>query len=122
VTDQENAPPIEDGAPEGPIRSSGRLTTTPASQNTAQGRPPVFDALAGLRRRREHAVRSEGGDPDYPGDRKFHRPTTGLRAAGYRYGFSCGGADALRRVWPFIPAEHRSEVSRIAADYRDGGQ
>lgn len=92
-------------------------TTTNTDSITASGRQAVFDVLAGLRRRREHVLRSEGGDPEDPDDRRFHRASTGLRAVGFRYGFARGGTDALRRVWPFIPAEHRGDVTRIAADY-----
>jgi hypothetical protein len=95
-------------------------TTATESDINRSGRQGVYDVLAGLRRRREHVVRSEGGDPEYPNDRQFHRPTVGLRAAGYREGFGRGGTDALRRVWPYIPIEHRGEVTRIAADYHGG--
>lgn len=44
-------------------------------------------------------------------------PKLGLRAAGFRYGFALGGTDALRRVWPYVPPEHRGMVKVIAAAY-----
>ena len=87
------------------------------ADDTQQGDQQPFNVLTGARRRREYAVRLDGGDPDYPGDLRFHQPSTGLRAAGFRHGFACGGTDALRRVWAYIPAEHRGDVVRIAADY-----
>lgn len=117
-------PPPEDGGSAGPAADAppesfdSATTNTLADDRNPAGRQQRFDVLAGLRSRREHSLRSEGGDPDYPGDRKYQRPSTGLRAAGYRQGFACGGTDALRRVWAYVAAEHRTEVARIAATYR----
>jgi hypothetical protein len=120
VTEPNTGPPIEDGAPEGPTGFRGSATTPTNTKNTATNHRQRFDALAGLRQRREHAVRVEGGDPEYPGDLQYHQPSTGLRASGFRQGFACGGTDALRRVWRYIPDEYRGLVSRIATDYEGG--
>lgn len=55
-----------------------------------------------MRRRREAAVRLTGDNPDplHPG-RRYHRPTTGLRADGYRSGWR----DAIEWVLDVHPAE-----------------
>ncbi|MFV8319921.1 hypothetical protein [Mycobacterium sp. 23] len=98
---------------------SSDITSTLTGDPTNERQQRV-DVLVGLRDRREHALRTEGGDPDYPGDRRYHRPSSGLRASGFRCGFACGGTDALRRIWPYIAAEHRGDVARIAADYQGG--
>jgi hypothetical protein len=74
--------------------------------------------LADHRRRRAAAVRMEGGDPEHPGTR-FHRPSTGLRASGFREGFARGGQDALRRAWALIPEEYRAAIEGLACDYTD---
>jgi hypothetical protein len=50
---------------------------------------------------------------------RYHRAVVGLGARTFREGFSRGGRDALRRVWCALPAEHRSVVTGIAADYED---
>ncbi|KAA1248764.1 hypothetical protein F0Q45_18775 [Mycobacterium simiae] len=66
------------------------------------------DQLADLRRRREAAVRSDGGenpDPVFQG-RQFHPAPTGLRAAGYRQGY----AACLR----FVLREFGQELSDIS--------
>ena len=79
-----------------------------------RGQSSRFDVPAACRRRREAACRLPGGDPEAR-DTRYHRPTTGLYASGYRDGFSRGARDALRRVYRLVPAEHRGEVERIAA-------
>ena len=43
--------------------------------------------------------------------------STGLRASGFREGFSHGAADALRRVWAYVPPGQRSQVEELAAAY-----
>ena len=63
-------------------------------------------------------MRMEGGDPEHPGHR-FHRPALGIAAFQFREGFARGGLDALRRIWAFIPTEHRAVVRAIAGDYYD---
>ena len=71
-------PPHEDGAPKGPAGSSGTSTTPTRSKPTA--------AVGQLCARRAAAVRLVGGDPENPGTR-CHRPSTGLRASGFREGY-----------------------------------
>ncbi|WP_142256601.1 hypothetical protein [Mycobacterium colombiense] len=90
--------------------------TTDSCDRNRSGRNLAYDKLAALRRRREAAMRMEGGDPEHPG-RKYHRPALGIAAFHFREGFARGGLDALQRIWAFIPTEHRAAVRAIAADY-----
>ena len=80
--------------------NTSQLADTPADPRTE------FDELAGRQRRREAAVRLPGADPDplHPG-RRYHRPTTGFRAAGYRQGY----AAALR----WVLREHAAHVDEL---------
>lgn len=70
------------------------------------GRRSTFDALEALRRRHAAAVRLPGENPDplHPG-RRYHRPSTGLRASGYREGY----AAALR----WLLREHSEHISDV---------
>lgn len=120
-------PPKEVGPRTEPGGADNITHTTTSNHHEADGtvdssgdpRQAVHDVLAGMRRRREAALRSEGGDPE-TNARRFHRLTSGLMDCGYRFGFGRGGCDALRRVWPYVAPEHRGEIARIAAEYRAG--
>jgi hypothetical protein len=87
----ESRPPARKAAPE-----------TAADQPDNTG----FDDLAAQQRRRASAVRLTGAHPDplHPG-RRYHRPPTGLRAAGYRDGYLA----ALR----WVLREHASGIDEL---------
>lgn len=76
-------------------RPADHRTAPNAAPDSPKDSAVRHDEFANLRRRRGAAVRLEGVNPDpvYPG-RQFHRPSTGLRADGYRQGY----AAALRYV------------------------
>jgi hypothetical protein len=79
-----------------------------------------FDDLAARRRRHDAAVRLVGGDPEKKiesgSSSRYHRPSTGLRADGFRDGFDRGTRDALNRIWPLLDADARKAARRIVAD------
>ncbi|MCQ4364563.1 hypothetical protein KQR54_26140 [Mycobacterium gordonae] len=114
MTEPRNGPPKEvspDASHD--VRANQQVshdTTTATDDNR-------FDVLTGLCQRRAVAVRMMGGDPAYPGDLRYHRPSTGLRASGFREGYQRGATEALRRVWCQLPAELRGTVESIAAEY-----
>jgi len=56
------------------------------------------------------------------GDQRYHSAPVGLAARTFREGFARGGCDALRRVWPILPADLRGQVAVIAADYAEVGE
>lgn len=91
------SPPDEEGAqaaiPGATATSSQQPTSS--SDRSRRCRDQPYDVLGGNRGRRETAVRLPGRNPDplQPG-RRYHRPTTGLRADGYRTGWR----DALEWV------------------------
>src|SRR3954447_2237098 len=77
----------------------GHQTTESDQIRTAQF--TRFDDFAARGRRRAAAVRLAGGDPDNPGAR-YQRPSTGLRASGFREGYErCAAAvaDDLRHLY-----------------------
>lgn len=101
----------------GPLKDDGgRATSSTATKRSPQptstdpiptGRREQFDALAAYRRRRESALRLDGSqdpDPLHPG-RRHHRPSTGLRASGYREGY----AAALR----WLLREHSAHINEL---------
>jgi hypothetical protein len=105
----QNGPPIKVKRPD-PASSGPNLSTT----NTINGHHTANKAhssAAGRQLRRATAVRLPGGDPDNPGTR-YHRPSTGLRASGYRQGYTA----SLRWVQREF-GEHLDEIgrSRLAA-------
>jgi hypothetical protein len=70
--------------------------------------------------RREAAVRSwpgENPDPQFPG-RRYQKPSTGLRANGFREGFARGALDSLREIWPALDEAGRARAAEIAARYQ----
>ena len=79
---------------------ASRAASTTSSDTGKYNRP------ADLQRRRESAVRLPGDDPDpvHPG-RRYHRPTTGLRADGYRDGY----ASALR----WLLGQHSEHIDEL---------
>ena len=85
-----------------------RLANTPADPRTE------FDELTARRRRREAAVRLPGADPDpaHPG-RRYHRPTTGFRAAGYREGYAAALRWVLREHAAHIDEMLRAKLAAI---------
>lgn len=89
--------------PAGNEAASGTASDAPHDSRLAS--TTAFDPHAGLRCRREAAVRTPGGDPLYPG-RRFRRASTGLRADGYRQGY----AAALR----YVLREFGSDLSNLA--------
>ncbi|TXI50199.1 hypothetical protein [Mycolicibacter arupensis] len=69
--------------------------------------------------RREAALRcppltSGLRDPDTT-DTRLHRPSTGLRASGFREGYARGAAEALREVWPVLDEAGRSRAVQLVA-------
>jgi hypothetical protein len=77
-----------------------------------------FDDFAARRRRRAHAVRLVGGDPDMPG-RRYAKPSTGLRASGFQEGFDHGARDVLNRIWPLLDDQARSAARAIVASLQE---
>jgi hypothetical protein len=49
--------------------------------------------------------------------RHCYRPPTGLRASGFREGFTRGALDVLREIWPDLDDQARSRASELAARY-----
>lgn len=86
-------------------------TTPDDSHNIAA----QHDQLADLRRRRAAAVRLDGANPDplYTG-RKFHCPSTGLRAAGYRQGYVAAIRYVLREFGEYLGEIGRAKLAAIA--------
>lgn len=82
--------------------STIQLTSDAKADDTQQCRR--YDGLAANQRRRGAAVRTEGGDPEYPGT-SYHRPTTGFRATGYREGYIAALGWVLR--------EHAANIDEL---------
>jgi hypothetical protein len=90
-----------------PAGNEAASTAADSSNDTVNRRAqPAFDALAAMRRRHAVAVRLPGENPDplHPG-RRYHRPSTGLRASGYREGY----AAALR----WLLREHSAHINEL---------
>jgi hypothetical protein len=114
MTDRQNGPPeSEVPAPEEPAPTTTPTVDSP--DHTRSGRQSAYHVLAGTRRRREHVVRSEGGDPDHPNDRRYHRPPTGLRAAGFRDGYRRGMRRASGELWSHLDADGRAIATQLVA-------
>jgi hypothetical protein len=96
--DLENPPAVNEGASTPP--DTGNLTP--------------FDELRGRQRRRESAVRmvGENPDPEHPG-RRYHRPSTGLRADGYRQGYVAALRYVLRESGPQLNDLTRAKLAAI---------
>ena len=86
-------------------RTASKTADTTVDYNCT---PAAFDDPDAQRRRRESAIRLPGDNPDpiQPG-RRYHRPATGFRAAGFKDGY----ASALRSVLS-QHAEHIDELLR----------
>jgi hypothetical protein len=101
-------------------RQPGQLTAPSTAADAANdtapgfGRRSTFEALAALRRRHAAAVRLPGENPDplHPG-RRYHRPSTGLRAAGYREGYVAALRWLLREHPEHIHELLRSKITAI---------
>jgi hypothetical protein len=101
-------------------RQPGQLTALSTAaddlNDTApgSGRRSTFDALDALRRRHAAAVRLPGENPDplHPG-RRYHRPSTGLRASGYRDGYAAALRWLLREQSDHINDLLRAKLTAI---------
>jgi hypothetical protein len=122
---EHHGPPKKDGgrapSPTATNRSPKPTSTDPIPADQHE----QFDALADNQRRRETALRTDGGedpDPLHPG-RQYHRPPTGFRAAGYREGYVAGLRWACRELWPLLTTEGRVRaVELVAATDREAQQ
>jgi hypothetical protein len=88
-----------------------------AASLTASDAPDTtpFDELRGRQRRRESAVRMPGDnpDPEHPG-RRYHRPSTGLRADGHCQGYVAALSYVLREFGPQLDDLTRAKLTAIA--------
>jgi hypothetical protein len=99
----------ENRAPSDPASASLETTTT-----TAYDTAPEFDDLAARQRRRGAAVRMIGDNPDpLHRGRRYHRPTTGLRAAGYRQGYVAALRYVLREFASQLDDLARTKLATI---------
>ncbi|MCV7100917.1 MULTISPECIES: hypothetical protein [Mycobacterium] len=89
-----------------------------AGRDDNHARPLLIDGLQAKQRRRTAAVRLPGGDPDHPGA-WYHRPSTGLRASGFREGFTHGALDVLRELWPTLDDQARARAAELAVRYEN---
>jgi hypothetical protein len=87
-------------------------TTSPPQADPAEFRR--YDGLRGNARRRAAAVRLPGENPDplHPGHR-YHRPSTGLRASGYREGYFAALQWVLLESSGCVDEPLRAEITAI---------
>ena len=90
----------------GQLATPSTAADAPNDNAPGSGRRSAFDALEALQRRHAAAVRLPGENPDplHPG-RRYHRPSTGFRASGYREGY----AAALR----WLLREHSEHINDL---------
>ena len=108
-----------EGPPSGrPRRSHDQMTTDNVSHH--------YDAVAGMKRRREASSRMEpmacGCRDDWTcrcHDTPSDWGSDDRWGEGYIEGYVAGATDALRRVWVFIPQPDRAYVEALAHEYRD---
>lgn len=74
--------------------------------------------LAGHRRRREAAVRLEGGDPEHPGHARHHL-SAGVTLTGLREGHTYGVRYACRELWRFLNADGQAAAQHLVAAAHD---
>ena len=107
-------PPKEDRPP----HHQEPIHQTEPHQEARTCKSSRFDDLANRARRRDAAVRLEGGDPELP-SRRYHRSSAGLRASGFREGYSRGTRETLNRIWPLLDADARQAAQVIISELQE---
>ena len=100
------SPPERERRPAGNRAPSSSANTTPTGGFNRSLSPGQL--------RRAAAVRLQGGDPENPGSR-YHRPSTGLRAAGYRQGYTACLHWVQQELWEHLNDTGRERLAAILA-------